>query len=177
MTNALRVRRPGRLALRVRRARIEPARRLDVPHRLRVADLRREVAEQRELLHHAEVVLRWLLRDRRNAAGLRRARCVLLAPVGQELVAGGLPGIGGRNGPGCAGALLVTPLLLLLPRLAAIRVGLLLLVEPLQQGEALLWRGLHEAHAVVLDARLVQLPHAVAEGVLVALVVGVGDHE
>ena len=67
---SLGVRRPGFVAGRVRRAGIEAARRLDVAHRLRVADLRREVAEQSELLHHPEVVGRLVL-GRRGAAGAR----------------------------------------------------------------------------------------------------------
>src|SRR5919109_4735711 len=50
--------RPGSLARRVWRARIEPPRRLPVPHRLRAPDLRREVAEQRQLFHLAEEMRR-----------------------------------------------------------------------------------------------------------------------
>src|SRR5439155_21249666 len=52
----LRVSRPLRLARRVRHARIEPPRGLPIPHRLRAADLRREIAEQRQLLHLPEVM-------------------------------------------------------------------------------------------------------------------------
>src|SRR5688572_23495108 len=65
------VRRPGALAGGVWHARLEAARRLGVAHRLRVADLRGEVAEQRELLHHAEVVGARVGGDGRRRARLR----------------------------------------------------------------------------------------------------------
>ena len=50
------VRRPRLVARLVRHARIVFPRRLGVALRLRAPDLRREVAEQGELLHHAEIV-------------------------------------------------------------------------------------------------------------------------
>src|ERR1700722_17755857 len=57
---------PAGLARCVRSTRIEAARRLDVAHYLGAADLGREVTEQRELLHHAEVMLRRTVESRRR---------------------------------------------------------------------------------------------------------------
>src|ERR687897_839679 len=50
-----RLRGPGAVAGRVRRARIVLAGRLDVAQRFRTANLRREIAQQRQLLHHPEI--------------------------------------------------------------------------------------------------------------------------
>src|SRR5580700_2910365 len=65
------MRRPGRLTRCVGNTRIEAARRLDVAQRLGAPDLGRKVAEQRELLHHAEEVCR-----RRMLEGRRCIACV-----------------------------------------------------------------------------------------------------
>src|SRR5688500_9447763 len=67
------VRRPGLLADRVSDARLEATGRRDVAHRLSAADLRREIAEQRQLFHQAEVVRPPLL------VAVRRPVRVLLA--------------------------------------------------------------------------------------------------
>src|ERR1700733_7016738 len=59
------MRRPGRLARCVGDAGIEAARRLDVAPRLGAAHLGGKVAEQCELLHHAEIVRRHRMLDAR----------------------------------------------------------------------------------------------------------------
>src|SRR5688572_9952588 len=68
---------------------------------------------------------------------------------------------------------------LLLPGrpLAGVAVRFLLAIELLQNRQPLLRCRGHEGGAVRPLALLVDLPHAVAENLLVARVVGVGDHE
>src|SRR5262249_40148394 len=136
MTTTLGVSRPGLLTGLIRHARIEPSRRLDVTLRLRAPDLRREVTQQRELLHHAEIV-------RRGFA--------LHAPGGPDVAPRRFHRV--RLG-------------FLLGFLPGVAVSFLFLVERLQQREALLWRGRHEPGAVRFLTRRVERAHPFAEDLL-----------
>src|SRR5208282_3198510 len=63
---------PGLVALPVGDVRVKPSGDLDVADGPRAADLRGEVPEDRQLLHHAEVVRRLVLRSGRLVRGLPR---------------------------------------------------------------------------------------------------------
>jgi len=109
----------------IRNARIIAAGRLDVSLRLRATDLRCEIAEQRQLLHHAEVTLRRLLCDLCRHGGCWRRLALL--PLTQKLVR--------------------FPLRF---RLALLRQIELLAIQILEQRESLLRRCLHETDAVLV---------------------------
>jgi hypothetical protein len=69
-TTSARATGPRPIAGCVRHARIEPAWGFNVTHRFSTANLRREETEQRELLHHAEVMRRLI----GGGLGRRRTR-------------------------------------------------------------------------------------------------------
>jgi len=71
------VRGPGLLSGGIRHAWIVSARRLGVALRLRAPDLRREVTEQCQLLHHPEIVGRGLGGDRGRGADITDRRRLL----------------------------------------------------------------------------------------------------
>src|SRR6476660_7721560 len=134
--------------------RIEPTRRLYIALRLLAADLRCEIAKQRELLHHSEIMRRRLGCDCSSGS----IRCLgSLLPLVSELILG---------------------FLLLLSRLVS-RVGLrlLLCVERLEKSEALLWCRRHERSAVNLSTLSVQRLHALAKFFLILGLVAVRDDD
>src|SRR5450759_5991208 len=69
---------PFLLAGRVGHARIVTPRRLHVTERLRRPDLRGEIPEEGELLHHVEIVRRRVLGCSRRCPGVRTSRPSLL---------------------------------------------------------------------------------------------------
>src|SRR5438094_1677327 len=161
---SLGVRRPRFVAWFVRNARIVFSRRFGVALRLLAPDLRREIPEESQLLDHPEI-MRWRVGGDRGRRPDVRAEASLLARR-LEMCFGLLCGrcrrrVGFLPPRGIHGG----------------GVGLLLLVECLEKGGALLRRRLHERRVIRLAAGVVELLHAVAKDLLFLRVVAVGDHD